>query len=195
MDCLVGFFAQIAAFAKANGEAITAIATLLLTFVTAGLVVMARRQIVTSRAQLRAYVAVESGQIFALANQRLRALVIVKNYGQTPAYKFRMIAGLGMAPSFAELPPPGSVPPQSILGVLAPSGVFQWVWSPPHVVNAQTFTEILEERLRLFVYGDVHYEDAFGNPRTMKFRTMLGGATIAPNIYQLASCPEGNDAD
>jgi hypothetical protein len=90
---------QIGAFANEYGVATTALATLLLTFVTAGLVLMARRQIITSRAQLRAYVAIESGQIHALAGDQPRAQMTLKNYGQTPAYKFRLVGAMGMAPS------------------------------------------------------------------------------------------------
>jgi len=47
-------------FANENNGAITALATVLLTFVTAGLVWVGYRQIITTRAQLRAYIAIEN---------------------------------------------------------------------------------------------------------------------------------------
>jgi hypothetical protein len=184
---------RIAAFANEYGVAITALATLLLTFVTAGLVWMARRQITTSRAQLRAYVAVESGQIRAVAGERPKAQMTVRNYGQTPAYKFRLVGGMGMAESFETLPPPTG-DPHGTLGVLAPAGTFQWNMVAPVVLLAEAYDRLAAGQVTLFVYGRVNYEDAFGNPRTLKYRTMFGGPAGIQN-NQLASCAEGNQAD
>lgn len=193
MDCLVGFFAPLMAFAKANAEAITAFATLLLTLVTAGLVWTARLQILTSRAQLRAYVSVESGQISVYVGTAPRAQVNIKNYGQTPAYKFRLIGAMAAGQTFETLPPPTG-DPRGTLGVLAPSGTFQWFMDAPGILTQQDFDQLASGLVTLFVYGEVHYEDAFGKPHRLKYRTMFGGvAGVSSN--QLASCQEGNESD
>jgi hypothetical protein len=193
MGCFVQTLARFLAFANEYGAAVTALATLLLAFVTAGLVWMARRQIVTSRAQLRAYLAVESGQILALAGAQPRAQITVRNYGQTPAYKFRLVGGMGMAQSFETLPSPTG-DPHGTLGVLAPSGTFQWFMVAPGILSAEAYAELAAGRSTLFVYGEAHYEDAFGCPRFLKYRTMFGGA-VGVQSNQLASCQEGNEAN
>jgi hypothetical protein len=193
MECLLRFAARIAGLANDYGVAITALATVMLTIVTRGLFVVARQQIVTTRAQLRAYVTVESGQIHAVAGEAPKAQVTVKNYGQTPAYKFRLVGGMGMAQSFDALPPPTG-DPRGTQGVLAPTGVFQWFMVAPMVLSTEAYDQLSAGNLTLFVYGEVNYEDAFGNPRTLKFRAMFGGpAGVQSN--QLASCAEGNEAD
>ena len=193
MGCFVETLVRLGAFANEYGAAITAVATVLLAIVTGGLVWMARRQITTTRAQLRAYVAVESGQIRAVAGEPPKAQKTVRNYGQTPAYKFRLVGGLGMAESFEALPPPTG-DPRGTLGVLAPAGVFQWNMVAPVVLSAEAYGRLSAGQVTLFVYGEVYYEDAFGNRRTLKYRTMFGGpAGVQSN--QLASCQEGNEAD
>jgi hypothetical protein len=193
MECLLRFAARPAAFANDYGVAITALATVMLTIVTRGLFVVARQQIVTSRAQLRAYVAVQSGQIEAVPGKAPKAQVTVKNYGLTPAYKFRIVGAMGIAPSFETLPPPTG-DPRGTLGVLAPSGIFQWYMVAPKVLSDEAYAHLAAGNLTLFVYGEVHYEDAFGVSRVLKYRTMFGGpAGIQSN--QLASCADGNEAD
>lgn len=189
-----GLWARLGAFANEYGVAITALATILLTFVTAGLVWMGYRQIATSRAQLRAYVFLESGEIIdAVAGGQPKAHIVVKNYGQTPAYKFRLVGGMGVAESFATLPPPTG-DPHGTLGVLAPTGTFHWFMAAPGVLSNDLYAELADGRKTLYVYGEVHFRDAFGNPRTRKYRTMFGGvAGIQSN--HLASCQEGNEAD
>jgi len=189
-----GLWVRIVAFVNDYGAAITALATILLTFVTAGLVLMGYRQIATSRAQLRAYLSVESGEIRDLVTgAQPVAHIVVKNYGQTPAYKFRLVGGMGVAESFEALPPPAG-DPRGTMGVLAPTGTFHWFMAAPGVMSNDDHTVLISRRKILFVYGEVHYEDAFGNPRYMKYRTMVGGvAGLQSN--QLASCPEGNEAD
>jgi hypothetical protein len=193
MDCLLGFFAPIVAFINENGVGITAIATLLLTFVTAGLVWTARLQILTSRAQLRAYVYVESAQISLVAGAAPKTQVNIKNYGQTPAYKFRLLAGIAGGQSFETLPP-ATGDSRGILGVLAPSGTFQWFMEAPGILTQPDFDLLATGAATLFVYGEVTYEDAFGKPHRLKFRTMVGGVA-GVGSKQLASCPEGNESD
>jgi hypothetical protein len=177
-----------------DADAITALATVLLVFVTGGLVWMAYRQIVTSRAQLRAYVGVVTADIHGVVvNGIPKAHIAFRNYGKTPAYKFKILAAMGMAPSFDTLPPPTG-DPHGILGVLAPTADFHWFMDAPQQLNAQAFGFLTSGQLTLFVYGQVQYQDAFGNPRFMKFRTVVGGAAGVQSA-QLASCPEGNEAN
>jgi len=72
--------------ANENNGTITAVATLLLTFVTGGLVWIGYRQITTSRAQLRAYVFVGEVKIIDPDGTEPQAQITLSNFGQTPAY-------------------------------------------------------------------------------------------------------------
>jgi hypothetical protein len=78
--------------------------------------------------------------------------------------------------------------------VLAPSGTFQWFMVAPNALTAETYELLTRGQLTLFVYGEARYEDAFGKPRTLKYRTMFGGPA-GTRSNQLASCAEGNEAD
>src|SRR2546430_15101291 len=78
------------------GVAIAALATVLLTFVTGGLVWVGYIQLRTTRAQLRAYAFVESAHIEGVAiGQPSRAYVTIKNFGQTSAFRLRQWARMG----------------------------------------------------------------------------------------------------
>ena len=81
-----------ATFANENGGAITGIATVLLTVVTALLVWMAYDQGRTARAQLRAYVFIDNvkGQLNQRAgNWHFAVKVRIKNFGATPAHQLQ----------------------------------------------------------------------------------------------------------
>jgi hypothetical protein len=91
-------------FANDNGTAITALATVLLTIVTSGLVLIGYRQIKTTRAELRAYIFVEFSGIqdgATLPNAPIpvaagcpNSHVVIKNSGQTPLTMFIISARL-----------------------------------------------------------------------------------------------------
>jgi hypothetical protein len=175
-----------------DGEGITGVATLLLVLVTGGLVWLARQQNRTTRAQLRAYVMVEAAEIGGIkAGCVVTAAVSVKNFGQTPAYKFHMTLGMGTAPTFPELGP-RSESPHGTLGVLAPGGQFQSRAQSPAALSVGLYDSLVKGDQSLFVYGEINYDDAFGKRRTTLFRTMIGGSFgLGP---QLVSCSEGNEA-
>jgi hypothetical protein len=79
-------------YANQNAGAITAAATLLLTFITAGLVWLGYLQYTTARTQLRAYIAVETlglSEGDAPYQGWPRGRFTIKNTGQTPARNVR----------------------------------------------------------------------------------------------------------
>jgi hypothetical protein len=106
-------------------ESWTALATVLLTFVTAGLVLFNFRQERTTRVQLRAYVFVRAARINGVRpGQAPTATITLQNFGQTPAFRVRQWANMG----FDQWPPtmeppmedrPGDILPETTLG---PSG-------------------------------------------------------------------------
>jgi hypothetical protein len=70
-----------------NG-AVTGVATVLLTVITGGLVILGRDQGKTTRAQLRAYISVRA-RVPLIEDGRTRCECIIKNTGATPAYRVR----------------------------------------------------------------------------------------------------------
>ncbi|HVV64584.1 MAG TPA: hypothetical protein VHC42_03890 [Rhizomicrobium sp.] len=76
-------------FANRNGEAFTGLFTIALTVATFLLGLLAWDQGRTSKAQMRAYVAVEMAATVPPPDEfGLKARIDFKNYGQTPAYSF-----------------------------------------------------------------------------------------------------------
>jgi hypothetical protein len=186
--------ARLSDFANEYGIAITALATVLLTLVTTGLVWMAYRQIVTSRAQLRAYVSVESSSISLTVGSQPVAGVTLKNYGNTPAYEFTINSGLGMAESFDKLQPPPPEQKAEPLGVLSPGATAVLVRTADVLIHPDHLAMLADGRSAIFVYGEVTYVDAFKKRRVLKYRLMTGG-NVGFRGNALVSCEKGNDAD
>src|SRR5438552_10833727 len=78
--------------------------TFLLVIATGELVYYARD---TARRQLRAYISVHRSDIAGIdGGQTPVATLLIKNYGQTPAYGVTQMGGIAMGVSFDTLPPP-----------------------------------------------------------------------------------------
>jgi hypothetical protein len=156
----------------------------------------------TAERQLRAYVFVERAQIVNLIDGigRPEAHVVIKNYGQTPAYELVNIIGLAID----EYPTPPTLnltvnedelvggkaamalgPGCESFSIAAPST------APP--VPPEVRAEFFNGTRIAFVYGKVRYKDVFGTERWTEYRLMIGGAAgVRGN--QLVGCDEGNEA-
>jgi hypothetical protein len=177
--------------AAALGTIGLAIATILLWRATRRLVLDAKEN---AERQLRAYLGVESSYINFPPGHPPEAGVTFKNYGNTPAYEFTINAGLGMAASFEELPPPFPEQIGEARGVLSPGAKAMLVRSAPVQVHPDHLTMLADGRLTAFVYGEVTYVDAFKKRRVLKYRLMTGGVVrISGNALDM--CDKGNDAD
>lgn len=171
------------AFADANAGAITAVATVLLTVVTAILAWLAFRQGRTSRAQLRAYIAAFPGAIFAIdPNQRLVGTFAFTNGGRTPAYKVEQVAVLRIEQH--PLPPNFRFP--NLRSAPRPSRIVMHpgIKYGGQVVADNNFTqtqivEILQAPAqggrRLYVFGQVNYVDAFKVRRWTRYCASFQG--------------------
>jgi hypothetical protein len=140
----------------------------------------------TVRRRLKAYVFVADHSFEHRAE--FRANVIIRNFGQTPAYRFHMSLDTVISKEFSE-PAESEEPPA--LGTLGPGAPFTAGASVR--MSTSDYQAIQAGRLRLYVFGKVTYEDAFGNAnRWMTFRLMT---RTGPNWAKLISCPDGNDSD
>jgi hypothetical protein len=155
----------------------------------------------TAIRQLRAYVCVDSAALKFPQPGVPEPQIHFRNCGQTPAYECRgwIATWFGEHPLNGVLPPP---PGNLIKGaeVLAPGRktIFVAPTKPP--LPAQFLALLGTPKFTLYVYGEVHYRDAFGKNRWTKYRLTYGGTQgvrKAPDKEEWFLQPdiEGNEAD
>lgn len=191
------------AYVIEKNPAITAIATVLLAIITAGLVWSGIEQRKTTRAQLWAYVFISGASVSnaAQGDGALESHVVIKNFGQTPAYKVVNVDGLALD----RYPPPTtlnllvanhefSTPgrSKSDLGPTQSEAAIQIARRPP--LSQQERQALINGQLVIYVYGEVRYFDAFGQRRWTKYRFMMGGPVGIRPGGQLVACEDGNEA-
>ena len=172
-----------AIFVVKERDTITAVSTLLLAIITVGLGFIARSQYRTSRAQLRAYVGVETAN-YSVNLPKHEARVRIRNFGQTPAYKVACSIGIEIVAEFtpatdgkkARIPGLATIYPQHSQTIrrkvdfVAPDG---------------------DGPVGIFVFGRIEYTDAFGDSRWTNFRF-----NADPQTGEMATSDEGgNDAN
>jgi hypothetical protein len=122
-------------------------------------------------------------------------LVVVKNTGQTPAFKFTHQAAIRLA----AWPPPDDLfklsqtPP--ISSDTLPSGNFSQITvslGRPLSVDDKTTLGLGIQAVYLF--GLIRYEDVFGIKRCARYRYRVGG-DVGFNGTAMAPMPEGNEVD
>jgi hypothetical protein len=176
LSCGVGY-------ANANGVAITALATLLLTFVTGGLVWTAYLQIHTARAQLRAYilptgVTITEGKFnnppIMDTEGQLYAYVEWKNTGQTPAYKMVSWSEFQVTEPINEdklIAPKMESAYTRTLGAGATNNRGFWTrkLTPSQIADVSAGVKII------YIYGRFEYTDVFNRPHYTDFRFHYSG--------------------
>lgn len=166
---------------------ILVIATVLLWLATRRLFKEARN---TAIQQLRAYIYIKHIQPHSEAVQltRIPALrVVIKNFGQTPAYHLRVLSGTVVdvigTPTRLSTP---TVLDKGSKHSAGPGATINHVTDP--VVPTPAELALIEARThRLYVFGVIQYEDAFGDVRRETFRHSLNPDTLGLEIE-----PEGN---
>jgi hypothetical protein len=151
---------------------------------------------------LRAYVGV-SKILLDLENMQVpEGLVEIQNFGKTPAYKVRHNTAIGIQtyPPSAPLP---EIPQPERASVTV---IFPQIKNLGKVALKKPLPQgfiVGTPNLTVYVYGNIRYEDAFGNQRTSNFRFIFGG-TEAAVVYRderqrlcgaMRPDSEGNDAD
>ena len=143
--------------------------------------------------QLRAYVGVFRTTIDWSVVGAPRATIHIRNDGQTPAYNLThwMAIGLSDKADLKNLHPPTKLS-KSDLGPNVPMSIAQ---TKP--LTQQQITALQTGQLRLFVWGMVNYNDAFGQiDRWVKYRLVLAPAGLAGNVENtLDLCEEGNESN
>lgn len=153
----------------------------------------------TAKRELRAYVNYDTGRIsgtLGIEGETSLVRIQIKNFGQTPAYRLRArnaVARLPWPPEEESFILPDE--PNSF-GVLGPTHHFTMVRRLPDPAFPIGTLELLRRgEVAIFVYGEIEYEDAFGNPHTTTFRVMHGGPIGTRTDGVLSAHERGNDAD
>ena len=172
-----------------------------LALLTAGLVVIGIIALCiqrdTEQRQLRAYVSVLTAEIQNLSEgEMVTAVIKIKNFGQTPAYKFRHWQRI----IIDKYPFPGRIPYEPDDGIhpsspLSPgddsNGIAIFDVSP---MNQTTINALKAGTNALYVVGTIKYDDIFGTNHTTIFCLYAGGKTKMWD-GSLAVYSEGNEAD
>jgi len=176
---------------------VTALATVLLAFITGGVVLVGYRQIQTSRAQLRAYVFMVAAKVNKFGFDQIpEVLVVIKNSGQTPAYD--MVSWTGVLaqpfPFKGEFERPGPDFPIA-RGTLGPGAETHMIVPTKRAFTADETKMIRDGKAALFVFGEVTYRDAFKKTHATKYRYFFGGSAGARESGAMNMDLNGNDAD
>lgn len=171
----------------------------LLVLVVAGLVLIGVLQYDlfsrSTRQQLRAYLLVESAARLGEHSDHPEFQVVVRNFGQTPAYGVRTWIALtpGERGGHATLPGPEQGMVEASDAALGPGGTFELGkryevdWDP------ERYDEFLSGRIAMYVYGEVSYRDAFRKRRYTRFRAMYGAEHFRTGGLSIAA--RGNDSN
>jgi hypothetical protein len=155
----------------------------------------------TARRQLRAYVFVSSAKIIhGIEDDRIpEAHVVIKNSGQTPAYKLTNVSGL----AFDKYPAPPSltltVPDRDYLSLvrtrmdLGPGNETSPVTLAKRPLTAMGKISLTAGASAIWVYGEIRYRDVFWRKQWTKYRFMIGGP-FGVTGGELVGCEEGNEA-
>jgi hypothetical protein len=149
----------------------------------------------TAERQLRAYLYVVSNTTPDIdGDGPLEGRFLMKNGGQTPAYDVKSVcsATFGRYPFEGEPPP---LPEEKFKGgtVLVPGGVVLLSHTYPGQPT-ETWKKALKEGNQRFVmYGEIRYNDVFGESHVTKYRAMYGGPD-STRLDQIIWCEDGNTA-
>jgi hypothetical protein len=175
--------------------ALLACGTLLLFFATRNLVKGAEE---TAQKQLRAYVYVSSIDIIKVdSDTGPETTIVIKNSGQTPAYK----ATHANVFYWTQFPLKKPVPPIPFDVAGDGGSVFELGPGDSSVkpkrrspLSAAAIAGLKDGTFILYLYGEIRYTDAFNQPRWTRYKAMLGGplADRGPNLARTADGNESN---
>jgi hypothetical protein len=181
-------------FANANAGAITALAFVSLTVVTSGLLIISYLRFTTTRAETRAYVMVAEAHLENIeAGQIPRAVIIIKNFGQTPAYQLTQWARVGIEVSpLKNAPPEVKKDKKSPTRVLPPQGEITIRPVYKAALKADAIAALKAGTHAVYVEGRIEYRDAFNRTQHTSYLLFSGGKIGFTG--ELAAYITGNDA-
>ena len=147
----------------------------------------------TAHRQLRAYLNVSEAGIKTV-DGIMTAHVIIKNFGQTPAYRVVQWVGI-VGTNVEDLSPQFTNPGDSIdqsCGVIGPGSTREFKIPLLDKITPQKIVSLKEEKAVIYVYGEISYLDTFNICHTTKYRLFHKGDAVGTS--RLAETNEGNEA-
>lgn len=120
--------------------------------------------------------------------------VIVRNFGQTPAYKVTMWIGITDVVSH-DFSGPFPYPPENLRkskSIIAPSAELSFYIPMVSKVSQDEFRALIEGKQAIFIYGVIGYRDIFKKRHETQYRIMFTGEGVLAGILMPAE--EGNEA-
>lgn len=148
----------------------------------------------TAERQLRAYVGVADDRVEMISPgfQPMVSLEI-KNFGQTPAHHVIVWTEISvMERGAAVFEEKSDAEPGR--RVLNPGAIMTVVSIKDEALTDDEFGRTKADTARLYCFGTIRFTDAFGRPRTTKFRYETRGGRIVA-MERLTLSDEGNEAD
>jgi len=154
----------------------------------------------TARRQLRAYVFVSSAKVTNVIDDdgMPKAVVVIKNSGQTPAYDLLNATGF-TANTYPSLPTLKLTIADEDFSIsktrisLGPKDTSISITTADRKLTEQQWASIADGTGAVYVYGEIRYRDVFGKNQRTRYRLMMGGA-VGVSGGQLTGCEEGNEA-
>jgi len=145
--------------------------------------------------QLRAYVHVTEAAIHYLDQPLSQVHLVIKNSGQTPAYDLVDWMGVRLThfPLAIELlpPEPGSI--STSKSSIGPGVSYNKVHEIR--VSNENKAALRNGTWAIYVFGEIHYRDAFKIDRFTRYRLIYGGDAGARPEGALSNTQEGNDSN
>jgi hypothetical protein len=186
------------------------VATLLQAFAASGTFWLIIRQLNVTKQQLRAYVFVAGAQITNIfeGSELPRAVVLIRNSGQTPAHDVVNVSSV----LSTRYPHSSTMNPTITEAIFATAGRTRQTLGPGDTSISVTVAPGIpseEQRLAItngarvvYVYGEIRYRDVFKKRQRTRYRYMIGGpagiqmmdSVGGTREGRLVGCEEGNEA-
>jgi hypothetical protein len=141
--------------------------------------------------QLRAYVHLDNAWFEETDPTKWRITYRIKNFGQTPAYKVKVLEAAKVVDWNNGKPAIPVATKGFSLGAIAPGGDF--VDNEATLQGSVTRGELATGSKAIYLVGKVTYTDAFHRKRWTAFQLYIGGS-VGCTGNELYSDDEGNDA-
>lgn len=199
-DCFVSFVKHYRDEILATFTIILAVSTILLWFATRDLVREAQE---TGRRQLRAYVGIRQSDFIRIAaGEKSEFQIVVKNFGQTPAYDLETWTDIQVDTEERNLVWRFRTVEQgsnwrfrwynSGKKVLDPGADYSILSADENVLEQSAFEEIKSKRKKIFVFGKIRYRDSFRRKHITTFSFYNRPELVAGK--GLVICKKGNSA-
>jgi hypothetical protein len=159
----------------------------------------------TARKQLRAYITVSKCQFKFIIENDPEAMILVKNSGQTPAYKLHQWIAIspGSYPLSEKLTEPWNFNEPSSEAIIGPGDTQTSTAHFKKPLSKDILPKLGTREWTAYIYGLITYEDIFGKKHKTIYRYIYGGPEVPKKartrdgvlIGLLSPDSSGNEAD